>query len=164
MATIEKYQTQTGATLYRVRYRTPDKRSTQKRGFTTKRDAERWANRIEVAKMTGDYVSPATGRITIDELGPAWLERRRGYLKPSAYAPLESAWRLHVQTRWGRTPLAEIRTSAVGLWVAELSHSLSPTVVRRTHQVLSGVLADAVQDNLIARNLAAGVKLPRLTR
>ncbi|MGO9100437.1 MAG: tyrosine-type recombinase/integrase [Mycobacterium sp.] len=163
MATIEKYETRGGATLYRVRYRTPDNRGTQKRGFTTKRDAERWANRVEVAKMTGDFVAPSSGRITIDELGPAWLERRRGYLKPSAYAPLESAWRLHVQTRWGRTPLAEVRTSAVGLWVTELSHSLSPTVVRRTHQVLSGVLADAVRDNLIARNLAAGVKLPRLT-
>ena len=47
--------------------------------------------------------------------------------------------------------------------MTELSHSLSPTVVRRTHQVLSGVLADAVTDNLIARNPAAGVKLPRLT-
>jgi len=163
VATVERYQTKSGATLYRVRYRTPDKRSTQKRGFATKRDAERWANRVEVAKMTGDYVSPATGRITVDELGPAWLERRRGYLKPSAYAPLESAWRLHVQTRWGQTPLAEIRTSAVGLWVTELSHRLSPTVVRRTHQVLSGVLADAVRDNLTARNPAAGVKLPRLT-
>lgn len=163
MATISKYQTTSGATLYRVRYRTPDNRSTQKRGFETKRDAERWANRVEVAKMVGDYVAPSSGKITVNELGPAWLERRRGYLKPSAYAPLESVWRLHVQTRWGRVSLAEIRTSAVGLWVTELSRSLSPTVVRRAHQVLSGVLADAVRDNLIARNPAAGVKLPRLT-
>ena len=40
MATIEKYQTRGGATLYRVRYRKPDRKQTQKRGFTTKRDAE----------------------------------------------------------------------------------------------------------------------------
>ena len=38
MATISKYQTAGGTTLYRVRYRTPDRGQTQKRGFTTKRD------------------------------------------------------------------------------------------------------------------------------
>jgi hypothetical protein len=40
MATISKYQTATGATLYRVRYRTPDRGQTDKRGFKTKRDAQ----------------------------------------------------------------------------------------------------------------------------
>ena len=35
MATISKYQIASGATLYRVRYRTPDNRSRQKRGFRT---------------------------------------------------------------------------------------------------------------------------------
>ena len=37
MATISKYQTSSGTTLYRVRYRTPENRQTDKRGFTTKR-------------------------------------------------------------------------------------------------------------------------------
>jgi integrase len=36
--------------------------------------------------------------------------------------------------------------------------------VKRTHYVLSRILADAMRDNLIARNPAAGVKLPRTTR
>jgi Arm DNA-binding domain len=53
MATIERYETKSGATLYRVRYRTPDNRSTQKRGFATKRDAQQWASTVEVNKMTG---------------------------------------------------------------------------------------------------------------
>ena len=38
MATISKYQTASGATLYRVRYRTTGC-ETEKRGFKTKRDA-----------------------------------------------------------------------------------------------------------------------------
>ena len=50
MATIEHYQTASGATLYRVRYRTPDNRQTQKRGFTTKRDAELFAATVEVVQ------------------------------------------------------------------------------------------------------------------
>jgi hypothetical protein len=48
MATIERYETSSGATLYRVRHRTPNKRQTDKRGFRTKRDAQAWAEQLEV--------------------------------------------------------------------------------------------------------------------
>jgi hypothetical protein len=59
MATIEKYQTRSGAMLYRVRYRKPDRKQTQKRGFTTKREAEMFAASVEVAKARGEYVAPS---------------------------------------------------------------------------------------------------------
>ena len=77
MATISKYTTAGGETLYRVRYRTPDNRSTQKRGFTTKRDAEQFAATVEVAKMRGEYVAPSVGRSTVGApratLSRAWM-------------------------------------------------------------------------------------------
>ena len=53
MATISKYQTSGGAPLYRVRYRTPENKQTDKRGFVSKREAERFAATVEVAKMRG---------------------------------------------------------------------------------------------------------------
>ena len=77
MATISKYQTANGATLYRVRYRTPEGRQTDKRGFKRKLDAERFANTVEVEKLTGTYVAPKLGQARIDQLGPVWLERRQ---------------------------------------------------------------------------------------
>lgn len=58
MATISKYQSLSGATLYRVRYRTPENRQTDKRGFRTKREAEAFANTVEVSKLRGEYVAP----------------------------------------------------------------------------------------------------------
>jgi hypothetical protein len=170
MATIEKYQTSNGAMRYRVRYRTPDNRQTDKRGFTTKRDAERFANKVEVDKMRGEYVAPSHARVTVGELGPAWLDRQRGHLKPSGYGPMETAWRLRVQPRWGDTALGDIRPTAVQQWFSDLGRGtadvkpVGASVVRRTHYVFSGILADAVRDNLIARNPAAGVKLPSTTR
>ena len=57
MATIQHYQISGGKKLYRVRFRTPEGRQTQKRGFATKREAEAFAASIEVAKMRGEYVS-----------------------------------------------------------------------------------------------------------
>src|SRR6476646_9901135 len=155
MATINKYQTSSGTTLYRVRYRTPDHRQTDKRGFATKRAAEAFAATVEVAKLKGEYVAPSHARVTIGELGPAWLDRQRGHLKPSAYSPLEIAWRLRVAPRWGHVPLGDIRPTAVQQWVSDLHRGVgdakpvAATVVARTYHVLSAILADAARDRLI---------------
>ena len=61
MATIEKYQISSGAMRYRVRYRTPDNRQTDKRGFKTKRDAQAWAEQLEVDKRRGSTWLPRPG-------------------------------------------------------------------------------------------------------
>jgi integrase len=162
VATISKYQTASGATLYRVRYRTPERGQTDKRGFQTKRDAEAFANSVEVSKLKGEYVSPSDGRISVGQLGPAWLARQRGHLKPSGYRVYETAWRIHVAPRWGRVALGDIRTSAVQQWVVDLDRG--PSVINRAHHVLASILSDAVTDKMLSHNPATGVKLPRNVR
>lgn len=69
MATIEPYETKAGK-RYRVRYRTPGRGQTDKRGFKTKREAEAFAATVEVSKMRGEYVAPSHARMTVGELGP----------------------------------------------------------------------------------------------
>lgn len=166
----EKYQIASGTTLYRVRYRTPDNRQTDKRGFRTKRDAEAFAASVEVSKLRGEYVAPSHARVTLGELGRAWLDRQRGHLKPSSYVVMETTWRMRVKPRWGNVALGDIRPTAVQQWVSDFGRGTSDSkpvgasVIRRTHYVFSSILADAVRDNLIARNPAAGVRLPRTTR
>src|SRR6185312_12647974 len=170
MATIEKYQISSGAMRYRVRYRTPDHRQTDKRGFKTKRAAEAFAATVEVSKIRGEYVAPSDARVTVGELGQQWLERQRGHLKPSGYTVMEAAWRLRIKPRWGGTALGDIRPTAVQQWLSDLgrgSDEVKPVgaaVIKRTHFVLSCILADAVRDNLIAKNPTGGIKLPRTTR
>ena len=161
MATISSYKTSQGQTRYRVRYRTPDRRQTDKRGFRTKRDAEQFAATVEVAKMRGEYVPPTLGRITVGELGPGWLERQKGHMKPSGFRSYESAWRVHVEPRWGRTRVSEIRFTAVQAWVSQLSGDRGPVVVQTAYSVLARILDDAAQDRLLASNPSRGVKLPK---
>ncbi len=161
MATISKYKTASGATLYRVRYRTPDRGQTDKRGFKTKRAAEDWASNNEVAKARGEYVAPSLGRATVGELGPAWLERQRGHMKPSGFRSYESAWRNRVERRWRRAKVSEIRYTDVQAWVTELAGELSPSMVATVYSVLARILDDAVRDRLLAANPARGVKLPQ---
>jgi integrase len=164
MATIEKYQTASGATLYAVRYRTPENRQTMKRGFATKRDAQAWANGVEVSKSRGEYVAPSLGRVTVAELGGAWLARQRGHMKPSGWRSYESAWRVWVEPRWGTVALADIRYSDVSAWVADLSAKRGPVIVETAASVLRRILADAVRDRMLASNPASGIKLPKRAR
>lgn len=166
MATISKYQTASGTTRYRVRYRTPGRGQTDKRGFKTKRDAEAFANSVEVTKARGEYVAPSLGRVTVGELGVAWLARKEGHLKPSGYRSYESAWRVHVEPRWRATKVADIRYTNVQAWVAELSKAkkLSASRVITIYSVLAGILDDAVRDRMLAANPARGVALPRRSR
>jgi integrase len=163
MATISSYQTADGK-RYRVRYRTPERGQTDKRGFKTKRDAELFAANMEVTKARGEYIAPSLGRLTVGELGPAWLDRKRGYMKPSGYLSYENAWRCYVEPRWRSVKVADIRHTSVQAWIAELSTALSPSRVTTIHGVLAGILDDAVRDRLLAGNPARGVKLPRKSR
>ncbi|TLF58470.1 tyrosine-type recombinase/integrase [Nocardia cyriacigeorgica] len=181
MATTHRYTNKSGV-RWEVRYRTPDHRPTRKRGFVTKRDAERFANSVEVSKHTGAYVDPSAGKVTVGDLGPKWLSNQSGHMKPSGYRSYDSAWRIHVEPHWGKTPVSNIKPTAVKAWVTELATApktgrktgvadpetgrttgkgLSASTIETCLRVLAGVLGDAVSDRRIVSNPARGVKLPR---
>lgn len=163
MATIESYEIAAGK-RYQVRYRTPDRKQTKKRGFKTKRDAEAFAATVEVSKLTGSYVQPTLGRITVGELGPVWLERQ-SHLKPSSLRPVEITWRLHVEPEWSDARVADIDLDQVEKWIAELSARRSATVVIRAYGVLVGILDMAVKAKRLNVNPAKGAgNLPRKVR
>lgn len=106
----------------------------------------------------------------MDNLGQAWLERQKGHLKPSGYAVMQTTWRVRVKPRWEHVALGDIKPTAVQAWLAVLGQATEGTkavgaaAVKRAHHVLSQILADAVRDNLIAKNPAAGLALPRTSR
>jgi hypothetical protein len=161
MATIQSYQTVNGATLFMVRYGQPNNKTTMKRRFTTKRDAKAFANKVEVDKTTGSYVAPSLGKVTLGALGPEWLKRQRGHMKASSYRSYDSAWRTHVEPRWGDVRITDVCFSDVHAWLSELSSTRGPVIVRFAHAVLARILDDCVRDRMLASNVARGVKLPR---
>ncbi len=148
-----------------------------KRGFRTKAEAKSFAATVEVDKMQGSYVAPSLGRITVGELAPDWLRRKEADLKPSAYRPLETAWRVHVEPRWGSSRLTDIDLDAVEQWIADMGRTVTDrdgkvekrgsgaTVVIRAYQVLASILDSAVKSRRIPKNPARGVEnLPRKRR
>jgi integrase len=163
MGSVEPYETKSGK-RYRVRYRDPDRRSREKNGFTRKRDAEDYLASVTVAANRGEYVDPTAARSIIGELGPEWLANQR-HLKPSAFRPVETAWRVHVSPTWSTRRVGDIRHSEVQAWVTRFGAGdgkpRSATVVLRAYGVLAAILDVAVRDRRIPANPARGVKLPR---
>ena len=160
MGSITAYDTAAGR-RWRVRYRKADRSQTDKRGFTSKRDAQLYLAGVEVSKSRGEYIDPKAGKRIIGDLGATRLEQRRATLKASTWDSEESAWRVHVQPVWGSTYLVDVRRSDVQAWVARLSRDLSASSVLRAHGILLGILDDALHDRRIPSNPAAGVDLPR---
>ena len=111
--------------------------------------------------MRGEYVAPSLGKVTVGELGPGWLERQRGHMKPSGFRSYESAWRVHVAPRWAATahrgPPFHRRTS-VGRRVGRQARTGDRATA---YSVLARILDDAVRDRMLATNPARGVKLPK---
>lgn len=174
MGSIAAYQSGAGR-RYRVRWRDDTThRQVEKRGFKTKRDAEIFLARTEVARTDGFYTNPAAAKATVRELGTEWLRNKRHSLKASSYSSLETSWRVYVLPRWSDTRIGDIRASQVEQWIRELSEGTaltsrtkssgvagnprSATVVYRALGVLAGILDTAVRDGRIPRNVARGAQ------
>jgi integrase len=157
MSSIDK-RVRDGKLSWRVRYRDPQGKQRNK-SFARKVDASAFAATVETSKLTGSYVAPSAGKVTVGGLAAVWLDTKVA-LKPSTRERYAGILRTHVLPRWGNVKLADVSHSAVQAWVAELSQQAAAATVRKTYRVLSLVLAAAVKDGKLARNPATEVELP----
>jgi integrase len=162
MGTIEPYETAQGR-RYRVRYRTPDRRQTSKRGFRTKRDAEQYLAGVEVSKVRGEWRDPSRARITLQDLAREWLAAQV-QLKATTLSGYTYSLEAHVLPRWGTWRLSDITHGAVQTWVNELAATKAPSTARQIHLVLAGMLKYAVRDGRLAVNPCDEIQLPRLRK
>lgn len=168
VGSISSYETKDGR-RYRAHYRDPERRNREKAGFKRKRDAEEFLAAVVVTSLRGEYVDPSQGKATIRDLGTEWLANQ-SHLKPSSYAAIEVAWRVHVEPAWGARRVSEIQHSEVQTWLTRFSAGSpdskpkSATVVLRAYGVLASILDVAVRDRRISVNPARGVKLPRRSK
>lgn len=176
MATIEPYFLKDPKTdkytvkRYMVRYRTPDRRPTKKRGFTNKREAEDWAAENTVKMNSGTWRPPSAGKITVNESAKAWLTVKKTTVAPKTVTAYEDAVeRIRKIGTIGNTRISDVDHEVVEEWVSALSSyvvpsgkKMSPKTVRNTFAVLSGVMKRAVRDKKIPSNPCEGIQLPKV--
>lgn len=144
--TVGKYETKK-CVKWEVRYRTPGGRTTRKRGFLRKMDAEAWAaENVEIAKAKGTFITQSAGNTPVAELWQSWIETKRTRCKPSYMESLGGAWNKHVGPQWGARKVGSIRHDEVQEWVNKLAGEYSASVVIRARDMLKGLLKAAVKN------------------
>lgn len=141
-----------------ARYRTPDGKQRVK-VFDRERAAKDYLASIETSKLTGNYIDPARAKVAVGALADEWLASQAG-LAPTTRERYEGILSRHIRPHWGSVALSSVTHADVQRWVSGLD--LAPASVRKTHRVLSLVLAWAVKDERIARNPAEKISLPRV--
>jgi integrase len=102
--------------------------------------------------------------VPFSEWAERW-ERTTATLRPSTRKDYQTLLKNQVLPAFGDMTLAAIDALLVREWVAELvAGGLSAKRARKAHQVLSQILASAVDGGRPPRNVAEGIKLPKVQR
>jgi integrase len=142
--------------------RGPDRKKIS-RSFTRKLDARRWLAETESEVHRGAYIDPRGGRILLGEAMEHWLSTRVG-VRDTTRVRDESLLRNHVLPEFENFPIDALSREATQRWVATLSETLAPQTVRRAHQLLSGILDEAVAAGRLRANPVRGLALPRVEK
>ena len=171
MATIEPYETKAGK-RYMVRYRTPDRKTTMKRGFTSKRQASDWLAENTTKINSGEWRPASAGRITVNEAAKAWIDAKKLTVAPKTASGYEDSI-THIKNigRIGNTRLSALTPESVESWVLDMTQYRTATdkllaakTIRNSFSVLSQILKRAVRDRRILTNPCEGIDLPRVEK
>jgi integrase len=160
MASVEK-SVRSGRVTWLARWRDPGG-TARKKSFQRRLDAERHLIGVRSSLLSGSYVDPVAGRITVAEYAKGWLINRQ-HLKLKTRVGYESLLSTRVLPRWGATQLSRVDYAEVAAWVSNMSREgLSASRTRQSYHLLKSILDDAVKESRLTRNPALGVQLPRM--
>ena len=142
---------------WRARYRDQDGREHAKH-FARKVEAQRWLDEVTASVVTGSYVDPKAGRMTLAEYSAAWQAGHIG--RPATAQIVDNALRVHVLPALGDRQLASLRRSDIQGFVRALSDGLAPGSVRNVYDVLNRVLEAAVHDRVIMHSPCTRISVP----
>ncbi len=148
---------------YRARYTGPDtKWHNAPTTFDTRIDSEAWLADERRLIASGAWRPPtdrAAARARAEEArrlstfgvyADAWFKGRHD-LRPATRTSYRTSIELHLKPTFGDLPLSEITAAQVRSWFASYGDR-TPTARAHAYQVLSAILAQAEDDDLVQRN------------
>lgn len=144
---------------WRARYVDSAGRETSK-AFTRKVDAQAWLDEITSTIVSGTYVAPGAGSVTVGAVHAQWVGTF-GHLKDTTKATRETVWNSRVKNRWESVHINEIQTSAIRSWVQDMREDgAKAATIENALGTLRMILELAVEDRRLPRNPCQGVKAP----
>ena len=124
--------------------------------------ANKWVARAELASEDGRPIDSESARIMFGEFVVEW---KKGKLDISGktLGTYNSQLKLYLLPKFGERKLTSITTSDIKKWVASLvDDGVGPTTIRQSYRLLHQILQSALEDELLGRNPAVGIKLPKI--
>lgn len=144
---------------WRARYRDEAGRE-HARHFATKREGQRWVDEQTAKLITGTYVDPRAGTVSLSAFYADWAPRQ-------VWEPLtEVAMSVAVRgCTFVDIELRKVKRSHVEAWVKSMQvRGLAASTIRTRVNNVRAVLRAAVRDKVIAEDPAANVTLPRVRK
>lgn len=159
---VEDYTTKKGK-LYRARITINGKRYT-KAGFTTKRDANAWIDRVKKSKIEGTLADP--NGITFSAYAKHFIDHQHGLgHKRKTIEGYESILSYRLLPYFKNKRIRSITTTDVNIFLDSLAkEGLAVKTKRNIRNVLNGIMVLAVQENVIGFNPLTNIPVFRETK
>ncbi|UED70677.1 site-specific integrase [Brevibacillus sp. HD3.3A] len=133
-----------------------------KRGFRTKKDAERAMIEAQAALQKGEYIEP-TKKLFQDYL-QEWIKTKRN-LGEQTLELYDSYLRTHIIPALGKIPLFKISAHDIELFLDSLHEKgLAAATIKRIFSVVNAALNAAAMKDIIPKNVANKVEKPQASR
>jgi integrase len=175
MAYAQHRTTSGGTSRWYAIYYTPDGVQRSGGGFSTKRDAERAAIKLEQQAAVGTLADASRGKLTFAGYIERYYWPAAQHLESTTLAGYRSNLDSHFLPRFGRLRMNKIVASTVQAWVNEVSAeaedfdgarkpALSPRSVRKYHTLLHSIFERAIIDRVVTINPCAHTVLPKFVK
>lgn len=161
MASFQKYTTKQGQLwLFKldtgINPETGKRKTTTRRGFKTKKEAQAAASKFEQELLNGTLIN---NNITFNETFLQWFSNHSKTVKPSTKKSIESKFKRHILPRFGKLKISEITKSYCQQMINEIAECI--TSVNDIKIQANQVFKYAVKMDIIQRNPLEYVSIPK---
>ncbi|AEN91942.1 Lambda integrase-like protein(Phage) [Priestia megaterium WSH-002] len=165
MASFQRYSTkQSQMWLFKmdmgVNPQTGKRKTTTRRGFKTKKEAQIAAGKLEQELLSGTSLTNST--ITFNETFAQWFSNHSKTIKPSTKKSIESKFKKHILPRFGKLKINEITRPYCQQMINEIAESIKS--VNDIKIQANQVFKYAVKMDIIQKNPLEYVSIPKQQR
>jgi integrase len=163
---IEKRFNKDGKPTYRVRV--PGMKNGKRTNitiatFASMREAKRKEREALAQRDGGTFIDPS--RITLADHLAIWLDTKRGEITENVHTDYEIAIRRHIMPALGSVGLRQLTTAMLQAQVNKWRDAgMSAPYIVRICNILSQALEAAVSWNQLPRNVATGLRKPKIEK
>ena len=164
MAWVKERITDDGDKRFVACYRDAEGRQRSADTYSSRRAAERAANREEAKVRDGTWHDHSRGQVTFAEyVETVWLPSKQ--VETSTLAAYRSYLDKHFIPTFGRRPMGKILPSEIQRWVTTATENgLSAASVRKYHTLLHSVFERAQRDQVVTFNPCAHTEHPKVIK